>query len=615
MPQRPTDKDLETLKWLLKRLRNAEDYCEPYFDRAKRHYKLYRFGSAVGEDDWPYVNRVRSRDILAFVEDSTAIMIQTLFATMPFFSVMPRETRLMYMNYEGIDPMLIGDQLSRCLDYQISHEDTEFFSEIVDFFKGGMIQGNSYIGVYPKFDSQGIYLRPLLKTTDYWDVLPISGAKRVSKAKGVFVREFVGLEDLQALEQKGVYKNVSTLHGPGSSEVDPSKQWHDALLQEIGMVNYQVDNDNIEVIHYFSGGHVISFANRKAILRNSNDRPDVAQMGNMISPETLKPFPYDMPIVQYKYMPIPLEFFAMGIPEVLEILMEDKNLIDSARRDNVDLVINKIMKARIGADINYDLLKSYPGAVWPLENLNDLEMFDMQDVTQSSYQESAKKTAEMENALSLFGYARGMTPQHSEQPTTVMKLQQASLNRLDLAVKLAEFGVLQNIATRIILLTRRYMPQDVYEAIIGDKDAGFYRLKEEDIRRFYHFKPIGSSVTHIKELRQQQIKSAFDMIMAIPPMIMQTSIEPFTVNWYEAIKTFYDSVDIQNVDRILIKLQPPQQQMGMGQQMPGMGGLGAGQNANEMQALAQVMYGEGGALQQGLAAQMMPQPQTTGGGE
>ncbi len=46
-----------------------------------------------------------------------------------------------------------------------------------------------------------------------------------------------------------------------------------------------------------------------------------------------------------------------------------------------------------------------------------------------------------------------------------------------------------------------------------------------------------------------------------------------------------------------------------------MGGMGGGQNANEMQALSNVMYGEGGALQQAIAAQMMPQPQTTGGGE
>jgi hypothetical protein len=307
----PNNRDMETLKWLLERFRNAEDYCEPYFERAKRHYKLYRFASAVAEDDWPYINRSRSRDILAFIEDSTAILIQTLFATMPFYSVIPRETRMMYEMYEKIDPMLIGDQVARCLDYQISHEDTEFFNEVTDFFKGGTIQGNSYIGVYPKFDGRGIYLRPLLKTTDFWDVLPVTGAKRVSKAKGVFVREFSSVEDLEALEKQGVYRNTVDLRSPRSSDLDPSKQWHQALLQEVGMTNYIEDLNNIEVVHYFSGGHIITFANRRVILRNSNERPDVAQMGMQIDPNMLKPFPYDMPIVQYKYMPVPLEFFAM----------------------------------------------------------------------------------------------------------------------------------------------------------------------------------------------------------------------------------------------------------------------------------------------------------------
>ncbi len=596
----PSDKDFEVLKWLLFRLRDSEEFCEPYFERAKRHYKLYRFGSAVENDDWPYVNRVRSRDILAFIEDSTAILIQTLFASMPFFSIIPRETRLLFMNYDNIDPMLIGDQLSRCLDYQISHEDTEFFEEMTDFIKGGAMFGNSYMGVYPKFTSDGTYLRPLLKTTDFFDVLPITGARRVTKARGVFVREFVSLEELQKLQKQGIYRNVDELKGAGYSGADPNVKWHDALLQEVGMSNYQVSDTDIEVIHYFSGGHIITFANRKTILRNSNDPKNKTpqtlveqDLGNPAD-RVVQPFPYSMPIVQYKYMPVPLEFFAMGIPEVLEVLQEDKNLIRSARRDNIDLVINKILKARSGADINFDLIKYYAGAIWPLENLNDIEEMQMQDVTQSSYQEEAMREHDMENALSLFGYARGMTPAHSEQPTTVMKLQQASLNRLDLAVKLAEFTTLQNIAARIVLLTRRFMDQATYEAIIGDEDAGFYRLTEEDIRRFYHFKPVGSSITNIKEVRQQQIQSAMDLLAKLPPQMMQTNNPPFTVNWYEAYKTAFDAIDIKNADRILIKT--PMQQP----QFPGMGMIGIpGQQQppgqlpmpGEMQQLQGVPYG------------------------
>ena len=602
MPNDRDDQKLDSLKWLLKRLNDSEQYCTTYFERAKRHYKLYRLGSAVDDKDWPYVNRVRSRDILAFIEDSTAIIMQTIFATMPFYSVIPREAKTLMMNYTKIDPMAIGDQIAKCLDYQISHEDTEFFPEIVDFIKSGTIYGNGYMGIYPKFESDGkTFLRPMLKTSDFWDVLPIVGASRVSKARGVFVREFSSVEELNKLQRKGIYKNVDQIKGPGSTETDPTKNWHRALLQEVGMENYVVDEQNPEIIHYFSGGHVISFANRKVILRDSNEQANgqlmqAQQQGQQIDPKMLQAFPYDMPIVQYKYMPVPLEFFAMGIPEVLEVLQEDKNLIRSARRDNIDLVIQKVLKARSGADINFDLIKYYPGAIWPLENLSDLEALEQKDVTQSSYSEEAMREKDMENALSLFGYARGMTPTHSEQPTTVLKLQQASLNRLDLAVKLAEFTTLQQIATRIIMLTRRFMSQATYESIIGDQDAGFYRLNEEDIRRFYHFKPVGSSVTHIKELRQAQIKTALEMIGGLNPQIMASNITPFTVDLYETYKTALDAVDIKNVDRILVKLQPPRQQQSMGMSgqipggMPGMGGGGM-PGMNEIAQLAQVLYG------------------------
>jgi len=589
------DNELKTLKWLLDRLQVSEDWCRPYFDRAKRHYRLYRFGSAVDDDKWPYVNRARSRDILAFIEDSTSLLVQTLFASMPFFSVIPRETRVLYTMYEGIDPMAIGDQIARCLDYQISHEETEFFPEIVDYFKAGTIYGNSYIGIYPKFDNDGSYRLPLIKNTDFWDLLPIVGARRVTKARGVFIREFVDIEELQRLQGQGIYKNVKQLTGRDSVGSDPDKDWHKSLLEEIGMTDYRPDDTDIEVIHYISGGHIITLANRKTVIRNSNEQAQemttqASEAGQMVDPRMLQPFPYNMPIVQYKYMPVPMEFYGMGIPEVLEVLQEDKNLIRSARRDNIDLVIQKIIKARSGADINFDLIKHYPGAIWPMENLSDLEPWETTDVTASSYNEEAMREHDMENALSLFGYARGMTPQHSEQPTTVMKLQQASLNRLDLSIKLAEFGVLQNIATRIILLTRRFMKQETYEAIVGDQDAGFYRITEEDIRRFYHFKPIGSSVTNIKEIRQTQIQAALQLVGAIPPEIMMANVEPFTVNYYEAYKTALDALDIKNADRILIKLQQnPMAQMGGGMGMPGMEqGMGQPQ---DMEQLAQIFYG------------------------
>ena len=546
---RPDDATYTKLQWLLKRLGWAEDFCRPYFTRAKRHYRLYRFGSAVDEKDWPYVNRVRSRDILAFIEDATATMVQSLLGEYPFYSVLPRnESQLMKM-IAGIDAGKIAKQMEQVLSAQISHEDTEFMEEMTDFFKSGGIFGNSYSGVYPRLDAvTGAYKGPLIKTIDFWDVLPVPPARRISKARGVFVREFMDIEELAGLERGGYYKDIDKLRAMfgGSGAANPDAEWHKQLLAECKLSDWLPSDEGIEVLHYFSGGHIISFANRAVILRDSNEASP--QTGNVV-----KPFPYDQPVVQYKYMPVPLEFFAMGIPEVLEVLQEDKNLIRSARRDNIDICIQKIIKARAGADINYDLIKFYAGAIWPLESLTDIEPLDIPDVTASSYQEEQKVSSDMENALSMFGYARGMTPQHQELPTTVMKLQQASLNRLDLAIKLAEFTTLQQIADRVILLTRRFMPQSEYEAICGEPDAGFYKLSEDAIRKFYVIKPMGSSVTHIKELRQRQIQAAFQLLTSVMPM-GPANIQPFTVDLYEAAKTGLEAYDIKNIDQLLPKL-------------------------------------------------------------
>jgi hypothetical protein len=572
---RPDETEYKKLTWLLSRLSKAEDFCQPYFLRAKRHYRLYRFGSAVDDADWPYVNRTRTRDILAFIEDSTATMMQSLLGTYPFYSVVPRQTSLMELRYTGLDPIKIGQQIETCLNYQIAHEETEFFEEMSDYFRNAGIYGTSYVGVFPKFDDKNNYIRPLIKVIDFWNVMPIVGARRITKAFGVFYREFMTREEAVDMARRGNIvdsqkKLESFLSGSGSEN-----NWHQGLLSEVGVQNYEPNNDNIELVHYMSGGHIITTANRAVVLRDSNKG-----VQGPAGLQVVKPFPYDQPIVQYKYMPVPLEFFGMGIPEVLEVLQEDKNLIRSARRDNIDLVINKVIKAKAGADVNYDLLKYYSGAIWPLENLGDIEVLEQGDVTQSAYMEEEKVRFDMENALSMFGYARGMTPTHEERPTTVIKLQQAAMNRLDLAIKMAEFTVLENIATRIIMLTRRYMKPEVYQSIVGEPDAGLFKMSEEDVRQFFRFKPMGSTVTHIKEIRQQQMQFALTYLQSVAP-ISQMNINPFTIDWLELSRNALEDVDIKNIDKVLIPLRPELLQPTAN---PGMGPVDVNQ-------LSQVSYG------------------------
>ena len=83
-------------------------------------------------------------------------------------------------------------------------------------------------------------------------------------------------------------------------------------------------------------------------------------------------------------------------------------------------------------------------------------------------------------------------------------------------------------------------------------------LPPEYINRFYAVRPIGSSVSHIKEVRQQQIQFALDVAAKTPPEIMQGNVRPFTIDYLELIRTAFDAADIKNIDRILVPQQPQQ---------------------------------------------------------
>ena len=133
------------------------------------------------------------------------------------------------------------------------------------------------------------------------------------------------------------------------------------------------------------------------------------------------------------------------------------------------------------------------------------------------------------------------------------------------------------------------MKKEYYEAIIGEKDAGFFQISEEDIKRFFYFKPVGSSVTNIKELRQQQTAAAFQTAMSVPPEMRSNNVNPYTLDLHELEKEMFKAVDIQGIDRILIPLPSEeevaeyQQQEAMKQQVSSF--------MNNVNQLRQVPYG------------------------
>ena len=76
--------------------------------------------------------------------------------------------------------------------------------------------------------------------------------------------------------------------------------------------------------------------------------------------------PYNIPIVDVKCVPVPREFFGIGVPEVLEDDQEYIDILRSQRLDNLDLILNKMFKVRIGSDTDPDMIYSAPGGIIPV---------------------------------------------------------------------------------------------------------------------------------------------------------------------------------------------------------------------------------------------------------
>jgi len=558
--------DIDKLTTILGNLSKSEDFCREYFERAKRYYKLYRFYKSRDNQNWPLVNMVLGRDTFAFVEDAAAYLMSSLFSVTPFFTVLP-VSKVAKDLYSPNDSKM-AKQLEKCLAFQLFHPKTNFFDEMVEFVKGSGIYGTSYTFVLKPPGKR--YLRPRIESIDFWDILPDPAGKRISKGRYLFYREHIHIDILKKYEEDGFYKNIDGISrfSTGGLEV----QWHVDLLKDLGLGSSDTGDKNIvEVLHYFHEGHETTIANRGVIIKDTEVESNKP------------PFVGNAPVVECRYTTVPHEFFGMGIPEIVELMAEDKNLIDSQRRENIDLIINKIMKVKGGGETagNIDAYMSYPGAKWVMEELSDIQEFDLKDVTQSSYIESDRKKQEMESATGQWGYFSGKTPTHSEQPTTVIKLQEASAKRLDLVAKMTEMNAIRAIGMKTILLTRKYMTKTDYEKIIGEDDVGFFSLKISDVEEAFDVKPVGSSMTNIKEAQQAQQAQVLGIITKLlerPEIMMKLVPEPFTVNLYEAIRTMLEKLDVSNVDDILVKLkeQKVEQPVGGMQELAGLGGVDYG---------------------------------------
>jgi len=216
-------------------------------------------------------------------------------------------------------------------------------------------------------------------------------------------------------------------------------------------------------------------------------------------------------------------------------------------------IVNKL------ADIDMDTLVSYAGGCILTNDVDAIKPLDTRDIVRSSYLEEDIIKADIEEATGITRYTRGLPPLRKETATSIVRLQSAAQMRFDAMMKMLEYGTVRELSTMFLTYIRKYLPPEKFAQITGFNEffenGGplFYMMPIEEIIRNYHFRPVGSTMTGIKELRTQQLLQAFAIFSKLP-----------FVNLYEFAKiVLRDGFNFKNVDQLLL---PPQS---AGQPIPG----------------------------------------------
>jgi len=351
-------------------------------------------------------------------------------------------------------------------------------------------------------------------------------------ARYQWYREWMTGDEIEtALDNKtfrGDWADIPREGGPVENK------WHKELLQELGWENYIPGEDGLhEVFHRFAGGQVITIINRGIIVRDT-----------LITTPN-KPFlPYNVPFLDMRYIMFPKEYWGMGIPESMEQLQRDKNLIRSQHRENVDMALNAIVKVARDGDVDLDTLEFYPGAIWMMDNPKDVDVWTPPDMTtQSVIAIEQQIMQDMERATGRTRYGMGQTPPHArETATTVMRLQQAGSSRMETQVRLTEAVTVRGLAWQLALIAKEVLLDDIFDQITNStKGKVFASTDDWDLKYQVDARPTGSKVAAIKELRTEQMVRVLEILSKMDPQLAQNDPEPFRVSMRETLHKVFMS--------------------------------------------------------------------------
>jgi len=242
----------------------------------------------------------------------------------------------------------------------------------------------------------------------------------------------------------------------------------------------------------------------------------------------LNPYPEGC-FVKIGFMPVLGEFFWQGVCELTEKLQTELNDKRNQRLDNVNLVLQPILKFVEGA-VDPQILHNFvhaPGGKLPVKDINAMDWDRPDDVTASAYNEEQIITHDIQETSGALNVMQPSSQQNDIHRTAsgLFMLKGEAETNLKLIVQIIEQMGLADIAKKYDLLNKTFMTRPLTIRILGTKGYEYPLVTPEDVRYYncdFVFK--GASAYVNREIRLAQLTKLMDVVSKIP--ILMQNVDP-----------------------------------------------------------------------------------------
>lgn len=231
--------------------------------------------------------------------------------------------------------------------------------------------------------------RPNVTWLDILDVFPQQDHAKVSdQYPGVCVRRFMDRKEFERMcdgDNPYFGNKEKALATGASNKYQESRQFRKVSRGEVATaastdiellewwMKYDLDGDGID-----EECHII-IANRSVVVR-----------------AVANPYYHQRrPLVKVTFCKVPGEWYGVGLIEPVISLINQLVTVRRQRLDNITLILNRMWKVRATADIDPTKLVASPNGIVLVDNMDDIAPLEVNDVTQTSFQDANQILADI----------------------------------------------------------------------------------------------------------------------------------------------------------------------------------------------------------------------------